>query len=295
MNSFEKMFRTLPALLVLTATLHFWGCSDRYDFDGAAKLAVVGRHLDAAARYERFADSRSSHELTPEALLRAAEIYNYKLRLPAKAASLYRRLQKDYSSDAAVVERAAKGLLISPDYFPLFNGAEWVEGDSATGGSNMKAVWTAQEISTGVFRVEKKFFAGHKVVTTRRNYFTFKGYALIESAFIPQPAIATATAALAASEPSDGAFLEYPIYHGKKWRRRDGSRVAEITAEFVSEPVVTRAGTFTECLRIAERYSDSPGVTRYNYYSPYVGWALTTISVARGEHRNSELISFKLP
>ncbi|MDI6757786.1 MAG: hypothetical protein QME32_07190 [Endomicrobiia bacterium] len=286
MNPTKRIFRALREILVLTAALHFWGCAARYDFDGAAKLAAVGRHLDAAARYERFADSRSGHELTPEALLRAAEIYNYKLRLPAKAASLYRRLQKDYSSDAAIVARAAKGLLISPDYFPLFTGAEWVEGDSATGGSNMKAVWTAQEISTGVFRVEKKFFAGAKAVTTRRNYFTFKDYALIEKPSAP--------AAPGVSASSDEVFLEYPIYHGKKWRRRDGSRVVEITAEFVSEPVVTRAGTFTECLRIAERYSDSPGVTRYNYYSPYVGWALTTISVARGEHRNSELISFKL-
>jgi VanZ family protein len=276
----RAIFLFLPILLaaVLAVKLLFFGAS--HDFMRAAKLAEAGRYVDAAVRYERFADRRPSHRLASSAIFEAAGIYNFQLRLPAKAASLYRRAEADYSSDPALLVRARAGLLRSPDYFPLIDGAQWVEGDSATGGANMKAIWSAHEVSTGVFRVDKKFFAGPMVVTTRSVYYAVSGYALLESQ----------------SRPDSGSavFLEHPIYHGKKWSRRDGARVAGITVEFVPTAVKVRAGVFGECIRIGEKYTDSPGVIRYSYYAPYVGWVLTTISGSRGEHRNSELITFKL-
>jgi VanZ family protein len=276
----RALFLFLPILLaaVLAVKLLFFGA--RHDFTRAEKLAAAGRYVDAAVRYERFASKRGSHSLAPSAVFAAAGIYNFRLRLPAKAASLYRRAEVDYASDPSMLARAREGLLKSPDYFPLIDGAEWVEGDSATGGSNMKAIWSAHEASTGVFRVDKKFLAGPKVVTTRSAYYAVSGYALLES---QSPSFVDAA-----------VFLEHPIYHGKKWSRRDGHRRAELTVEVVPTIVKVKAGSFGECIRIGEKYADSPGVVRYSYYAPYVGWVLTTIAGSRGEHRNSELITFKL-
>jgi len=270
--------RSAVFLLFVFAGLLMSGCSG-YEVARLKRLEAAGKFIDAAVGFERFALKNPSSRLAPYALLDAARIYNYELRLPAKSSSIYRKIEQDYASRPDIVAKAREGLLRSPDYMPLADGARWVEGDSASGGSNMKAVWTAKEVSTGSFILEKRYTAGtdSRSVALKKVFYVFDGYSLVEKQ--------------ALSSPDGRIFLEYPIYHGKEWKYGE----LALRIEFVPGVVEVKAGKFAECIRIAER-TTSGSVTKYNYYAPYVGWILTTVATsAGGEHRNSELISYEFP
>ncbi len=257
------------------------GCGPDHQLKRAEKLIEKEQHLDAAVSLERFYNKYPTHKLAPRAILKSAGIYNYKMRLPSKAASLYKTVLASYGDFADYAAEAMRGLLKSPDYFPLVHGASWLEGDSASGGTNMRAEWKVLEVSTGVFELSKKFMAAGKIVTKKKSFFKHEKFALIES-----PAIKSSIAWI---------FLEYPLNPGKKWSSVRAGKNVIFSIDSATNRVETRAGVFDDCLKISERYHDMPGVVKYNYYAPYVGWVLTTISTGKVEHRNSELISYKIP
>lgn len=257
------------------------GCGPDYHFNRLEKLYKKGRYLDAAVSYERFYNKNPNHTKAPLALLRAAEIYNYKIRLPSKAASLYKTILTSHSSDKFYVSEAKKGFVRSPDYFPLVAGAKWIEVDSATGGNNMKAEWTMSEVSTGVFLLSRKFMAGARTVTEKKSCYKYEDFVIRE-----MPSLDSGVSWI---------FMEYPFLPGKRWSVKKDWKNVFLTVESVSAKVETRAGTFEDCLKISESYEDLPEVKKYNYYAPYVGWVLTTISSGGRETRNSELQSYKIP
>ncbi len=285
-NIMQKIISSLKSCVPFALLILFIGCAG-YEISRLNKMLSRGKFVDAAVGFERFALKNPSHQFAPYALLRAAQIYNYCLRLPSKSASLYRKIEEDFSSRPDLVEKARQGLLRSPDYMPLVEGARWIEGDSASGGSNMRAVWTAQEISTGSFLIEKKYTAGgteSRSVAIKKLYYIYKGSAIIEKS------------SLSDSPDKEKIFFDYPLYHGKKWRYYDKSSnvTLEYQIEFVPGIVEVRAGKFFDCIRIGEKTTTS-SVIKYDYYAPYVGWILTSVGGGRAEHRNSELISYELP
>jgi len=65
-------------------------------FHEATGLAARGEHKVAVARLLGLADEHPTHELADDALLKAAQLSDERLRAPQQALSLYRRLAVDY-------------------------------------------------------------------------------------------------------------------------------------------------------------------------------------------------------
>ncbi len=89
--------------------------------------------------------------------------------------------------------------------------------------------------------------------------------------------------------------LQYPFEVGKYWQTtRDGKKVIfGIVANNLS--IKVKAGEFNGCLKVSEENPELPGSLRFNYYAPEAGWILTTTSASGGsEHRNTELLSYKI-
>lgn len=257
------------------------GCGPEHEFKRAVVFRQKKHYIRSAVAFEKFHKKYPNHKLAPLALLNSAELYNYKLKLPSKAALLYHRILSEYSHSSEFVEKAKNGLVSSPDYFPLKNNSVWIEGDSATGGSNMKAEWKLTEISTGVFFMSKKIMSGGKVVAQTKHYFKYDGYSILEMS--------------SQKNKHNWIFLQYPFMPDRRWRvAGKGGRSATLWIDGVGLKVKVVAGNFEDCIRVAKRFDDMPAAIKYNYYAPYVGWVLTSILSGGREYRNSELLSYKI-
>lgn len=82
------------ALALVAAEVRADPVSDR--FTAAANRIGEGREAEAAAELEALARDEPGHELAPEALFSAAELYEDRLADPARALALYRELGQRY-------------------------------------------------------------------------------------------------------------------------------------------------------------------------------------------------------
>lgn len=257
------------------------GCGVDYRFKKAQGLGKDGNYIEAGLEYEKIFLKNPNNARAPEAMYRMGLIYQKKLKIYSHAYRYYKELLDKYPSSEPWAELARRGLFDSPDYFPLSNGSFWIEGDSATGGRNMRAEWNCTGIPSGIYSISRRFFAGEKLVTASTRYFRKKNLELNE-----------------ATTPrfNDSArILVYPFAQGKSWKTiKDGNAVIYTV---ISENVALKvqAGDFAGCIKISEENPDLPGTKKYNYYAPSVGWVLTTISGSAGnEHKNTELLSYKI-
>ncbi|OGS19227.1 MAG: hypothetical protein A2219_08145 [Elusimicrobia bacterium RIFOXYA2_FULL_50_26] len=264
----------LPALALISA------CGPSYKFGRAQELEKKGFFVEAAVEYEKIYKKHTGSERAAESLYRLGRIYQKKLKIYSHANRFFRELADKYPSVEPWYSRAREGILNSPDYYPLTPGSFWIEGDSATGGRNMRAEWNCSSVSSGTFKIERKVYAGASLVTKIVRYFRKKDMQLQEGA--------------SASFANSSVVLQYPFATGKSWKSiRDGRPTIHTVVE---ENVALKvgAGEFEHCIKISEEYPDLPGTRKYNYYAAEVGWVLTTISGAGREHRNTELLSYKI-
>lgn len=278
----RKTFNKTPLLFInLAVALIFPGCGADYQFKQARRLEDKGFYVQATLKYDKIYKKYPDHPLSPEALYRLGRIYQKKLKLYSQATHYFQRLLENYGKSERWASAAKLGMFNSPDYFPLTKGSFWIEGDSQTGGHNMRAEWNCSEVSSGTFRIERLISAGSRRVARIERFYKKDNLELRESA-----------------DPRGLSFttiLSYPVVEGNAWKSYKDGR--PVIYKIVSKTVAlkTKAGEFTNCLKISEMVPNLPGSVKYNYYAPEAGWVLTTTSLSGGnEHYSSELISYKI-
>ena len=277
----KKSFLSINMLNLFILLLVFTGCGQKYQFKEAKALEKKGYYVEAGLKYEKISNKFRTSPLAPEALYNAGCIYQKKLKLYSKARMFFTRIIDDYPKSEPWGGLAEKSLFDCPDYFPLIEGSFWMEGDSKSGGKNMRTEWVSRYISGDIYNINRQIFSGSQLVVKVERYFKKEKNGLFEFKSL--------------KEPKYTKVLSYPFIEGNKWAStKDGVGVRyEIIASYV--PVQVVAGKFDNCIKVSERYENFPNSIKYNYYAPEVGWVLTTTSLVGGqEFRNSELISYKI-
>jgi len=270
--------KSLPIIYFVIFTV-ITGCTS-YKFRKAKSFEKNGYYPQAIKYYLEFASKHKTHKFAPEAIYRAGRLYQEELKIYSEAKNIYFDLINRYPENKEFVRLAKIGIFNSPDYFPLKDGNSWIEGDSESGGKSMRVEWLCQEISTGVYKITKRYFAGKNLVTILSKFYNEENLELRES-----------------SEPNFKQYcvlLKFPFNKDYSWEtERDGKKI-KITIVDTEASVKTVAGEFNNCLKI--RYEDLtfPGSYKYEYYAQDVGLVLTTVgSKTKKEYRNSELLSYK--
>jgi len=271
-------YKIIPLVVAL---FFICGCGPSSEFNRAQQLETDGYFVQSAIKYEGIFKKYPDKPMAPEALYRAGRIYQKQLKLYSKAGILFTKLREFYSAVEPWGGLAEDALFACPEYFPLGDGNFWIEGDSRTGGENMRAEWSCVASSGTVYRVNKRILAGRSLVAQVNRYYRVQNLELRESV--------------------DNLFkqytvvLTYPFEPGRSWTTsRDGRaikcRIIDRNAE-----VKVVAGDFTNCLKISEEYPNLQGAIKFNYYAPGVGWVMTsTASLGGTEYRSSELLSYRL-
>jgi hypothetical protein len=258
-----------------------WGCGVQYSFKQAQKLENQGYYVEASLRYDALSKKYPQHILAPEALYRIGRIYQVKLKLYSQAILYYQRIIEKYPKVKPWTALAQNGLLDSPDYYPLSNGSFWIEGDSETGGQNMRTEWNCKEGSNNSFIISRRIFAGRVLFTETKRIYRKEQLELREY-----------------SDQSSALYtvlLSYPFFEGRQWKtmRDNHPIIYHILSRNIA--VTVKAGTFLNCLKISEENPELSGAYKYYYYAPDVGWILTTTAAAGSvEHRATELLSYKI-
>jgi len=273
--------KNLVLFFCLAAAAACSGCGADYQFSQAQKLERGGYFVEAGFKYQKICQKYPADPICPRALYSLGRIYQKRLRIYGQAVNYYKRLIEYYPSSKPWVELAKTGIFESPDYFPLGKGSFWIEGDSETEGRNMRAEWNCGEVSTGTFVVDKRLFAGATRVAEIKRYYRKENLQLREY--------------LNSDSRDYSILMQYPFDEGKYWQTtRDGRKVIYgVAAKNLT--IKVKAGEFSGCIKISEQNPELPGSARYNYYAPEAGWVLTTTSASGGsEHRNTELLSYKI-
>lgn len=269
------------SFIMLAAVFLLAGCGPSAQFKRAQGLETKGYFVEAGLAYEEIARKYPENPLAPEALYRVGHIYQNRLKLYSQAGNFYKRIIDRYPAASPWAAFAKRSLLDSPDYYPLAKGSFWIEGDSETGGRNMRSEWICTETSSGTYCIRRRISAGSQFVSETKRLYRKEDYEVREFA--------------GSGASSYTTLLSYPYYEGKKWYpRRDGQ---SLTFTIVSRNAAlkVKAGEFANCLKICEQNPMIPGSVKYNYYAPGVGWVLTTTASAGGqEHENTELLSYKI-
>jgi tetratricopeptide (TPR) repeat protein len=281
MNRFQNWLRALPVISFLLPSVFFSGCGARQQFGQAQALENKGYYVEAGMKYDEVAQRYPKDAVAAEALYRAGNLYQKKLKLFSQAAHYYTLLIESYPDASPWAARAREGIMDSPDYFPLTQGTFWIEGDSETGGLNMRSAWDCTKISTGTYCIRRRVYAGQQMVSEFNRYYRKENLQLCEYERYPSDRYA--------------ALLNFPYYEGKSWKNSYGGHTILVTVAAKNVSVKVKAGEFPGCLKISEEDKDLPGSVKSNYYAPGVGWILTTTAASGGrEHRNTELLSYKI-
>jgi hypothetical protein len=268
-------------LILFVSLLGLGACGRDWQLDRAKVIEKRGYYVEASMKYDAYVKKHPGSPLAPEALYRTGRIYQKKIRIYSAAQRYFKNVIEKYPSSEPWAGLAKKGLLDSPDYYPLNSGNFWIEGDYASGGRNMRAEWTCQLTSSGTYRITRKISAGSQLVTKVERYFR-KDNAELREYITPDSAAGT-------------LIYSYPVEKGREWKTSRDGRELKLSVMETDLAVKVKAGEFTGCVKIGEEYPGSGGSKKINYYAPDVGWILTATSGSSGqEFRSSELISYKI-
>ena len=267
--------RRIRALLWLCGLL--LGCSAQGKLDRAVRWEDRGLYPRALEVYEGFAGGRPGHPRTPEALYRAARIYQKRLQRYEEARDLFERVARGYPQ-TPWAKFSREALMDCPDYFPLEPGGRWIYGDSQSGGNNMRAEYAVEAATSAAgVRMIQKIYAGKRFFQTlERRYLKSEG----ELREFLSPEDYT-------------VILKYPFIKGHSWSSlRGGTRLA-YSIEEDRAAVRVRAGEFLHCVKVREQPEGASPSWKYDYYAPGVGRILTTVAGKGFENPNTELISYQ--
>lgn len=256
-------------------------CGPKYQLTEAQRLEKDGCYVEAGIAYENLYKRYPGNVLAAEALYRAGSLYQHRLKLYSQAVKYYRKVIELYPNSQPWGNLARLGLLTSPDYYPLTQGSFWIEGDSETGGMNMRSEWTCRSVSSGTYTVQRRVFAGTQLVQEYARLYRKEDMQVREF-----------------TDPSKSyysALISYPYYEGKVWQSKYGDHF--LTHKIVGTGIAlkVKAGEFVNCVKVSEENSVLPGSIKFNYYAPDAGWVLTTTAASGGtEHHITELLSYKI-
>ncbi|MCB4792532.1 MAG: hypothetical protein LHV68_11700 [Elusimicrobia bacterium] len=257
------------------------GCGPKYDFWWAKNLEKKGYYVESSLKYEQIVDQYRDNILAPEALYRAGRIYQKKLKLYSKARLFYSALIEQFPKSSPWKDMAQEELFNCPDYFPLNDNNFWMEGDSKTGGRNMRAEWSCKKVSSDTFCITRQMFAGKTFVVKVERYYKKQQMKLCEYKNL--------------KDDKYTSILKYPFIVGNHWQGLKDGKTVYYEIVSCDVPLEVMAGKFEQCLKVSEKYENLPNSIKCNYYAPDVGWVLTTTSLIGGqEFRNSELMAYKI-
>lgn len=279
---FNKLIAAAIAFAGMTLLLA--GCSPEHQLDKAQSLEKRGKYYAAWQRYQEFAAKYPKHEGAAEATFRAGWLSQRQLNDCSMANVFYDSVLEKYPTSAPWARLATNQKANCPDYFPLIPGAEWVEGDSDSGGKNArieivcKALPDGDAMPSEAGQLSKTYFAGkEKFKTTQLTYRKVEGEVRETSV---------------ENELRSKVILHLPVLVGTKWKTRSGERLFSYEIVANDKTVKVEAGEFTNCILVRSSADGVPGATN-EYYAPTVGKVLTTFSTEAGEKRNTELLTFK--
>ena len=276
------MIRYLFLFIIYSLLLTFLnGCGAGSNFNRAKKLEKNKYYVQAIEKYKTISRNYSKSKYAPESLYRAARLYQKELKVYPEGCKLYAELIYKFPEAGSWVRLAKRGIFDSPDYFPLEEDYLAVEGDSQTGGKNMRLEQYCSLVSTYTYSIVKKYYAGKKLATKIKRFYTKENYELRELSSL--------------KSKSYTVLLSFPFDKMKSWKTTRDKNVLKMTIVDTNASVKVRAGRFTGCIKVREENPKLPGAYKYEYYAPGVGHVLTTIgsSKSKVEHRNTELISYK--
>lgn len=269
------------AVLALPFLLLSAGCGRDWQFDRAKSMEKRGYYVEANIKYDAYVKKHPASPFAPEALYRMGRIYQKKIKIYSAAQRYFKNVIEKYPDSKPWAELSKRGLIDSPDYFPLNGGNFWIEGDYASGGRNMRAEWTCQQVSSGAFKVTRRISAGTRLVAKVERYLKKENVELREYV---SPDSAQYT-----------VLYAYPLEKDREWRSSRDGVMLKFRVMDTGVPVSVKAGDFTDCVKISEEYPGSGGSKKINYYAPEVGWVLTATAGSSGqEFKSSELISYKI-
>lgn len=273
----RTVIRLIPVCLVLAVCA---GCGAKADFARAERLEKKGYLVEAGFAFDEIDKKYPRDPRAAEALYRAGRIYQ-RLKLYPQAVRYFKKIVERHSSEKDWVERAQLGLLNSPDFFPIVPGSFWIEGDSETGGRNMRAEWNCVKGSSGTVVIERRISAGSQLVAQTKRYYRKAGAEVREYAF--------------ASSYDATILFSWPFAEDKSWTTKRDNRTVVYKVVERNLPIKVKAGEFAGCMKISETDPLLPRSVKFNYYAPDVGWVLTTTAALGGaEHHNTELLSYKI-
>lgn len=270
-----------PRFFLLTLALSAAGCG-RIDLWRGAYYERAGRIEEALQCYASVADGRPSSSAAPEALFRAARLSAAALGDYDSARRWHERLIKNYAGQTKWRTRSELALFNTPNYFPLVEGAEWVEGDSDSGGANARIRVTCRAATPGPgYVLARTYFAGDQQVKSLSGSSVFRKEGL-ELREYPVPG------------ESYGVILKYPFLTDAVWTLSKGGARFQCLIEGLAQ-VRVRAGLFRDCLKVRVTQAGRGEAWKVEYYAPGVGKVLTSVASAAGERRQTELLSYSLP
>lgn len=265
--------RAAALALSLIAALAASGC-DTYHFLAGTWQEDSRKPVQALQHYEKFLASRPKDPRSCEVRLRAAELYRGFGRYD-EARRHFEAAARDFPRSAACVDRAKRGLLDSPDYFPLELGRTWVYVDSESKGKAARIEWEVRKSSGAEASVLTQLFAGNNRIRQATESYAKRDWGVWRTDVSPQ-------------EP----FLRYPFAQDQGWSGRRAGTTVDWTVISATATVKVAAGEFRDCLKVRERDHRYPQTWRYDYYCPDVGRVKTTVGGRGFEHPNTELLRF---
>lgn len=263
------------------------GCGPRSQFQHAQSLEKKGKYYEAWTRYQQFAADHPDHRLAPEALFRAGWVVQRHVKDCFMAGVFYDAVTERYPDADPWARAAYHQKRNCPDYFPLYPGSTWVEGDSETEGKNARVEITcaSPKEASGLMPSEhgilkRVFYGGEK-----KSHATEFVYKKNEDSLLEFPS---------QEAPSGKRILAWPLAAGTKWSTKSDGRLFHFEITDTARTVRVAAGEFKNCLRVASFVEGYAQASTVEYFAPNVGRVLTSVAVKDNEKRNTELLSFRI-
>lgn len=275
------------SIFVAGLVLFSAGCGAGSKFNQAKRLEKKGQYYQAWEAYQEFVAQFPTSEQAPEALYKAGWLAQKYLNDCFAADTFYDRVMERYPQADPWAKAAAMQKINCPDYFPLFPGSKWVEGDKESGGQIARTDILCEPLKNpgrnlpsenGLMTIS--YFAGGKQFKTNT-----LAYRKTEGELLEYPS---------EDDPRPKTILKWPLGVGQAWTTKADLKTYHYEVKADSLDVKVTAGAFQNCIKVGSYVEGTPGIVTNEYYAPNVGRILKTISTAADENRVTELLSYQI-
>ncbi|MCX7641265.1 MAG: hypothetical protein N2Z20_01355 [Elusimicrobiales bacterium] len=262
-----KFFTIKNKKNLLLSFLILSGCSEKI-LEQADKLYEENKLSEAIFYYEKYLQISKKPTKIEEALYKSGMIYNTFFNNCQKSKEYFESIVRNFPN-SKYKEEAYFRAIFCPNYFyPAYK--KIILGDSQSFGKNAKEVIIIKNKTFSQIDLISEIYAGKKLITK-----THKKYLIKDLDFIEK------------TQTSIQLIIKYPIIN-KKYQEKDGT-IVEIET---NKTIITKAGTFSNCVLIKKHIPNSNTATLY-YLAPEIGKILISSLYGNKETRIMELISYE--